>query len=105
MGILLIQHDRFFTARLFTALELAIKSLEKYHQALALGLPCSNVRRLPFITEYGPDQTKFPYSSYLASENKYRLLYLAALNDVPNSPIIVKSVQQYNVDAHHLLAA
>ena len=35
-----------FAARLFTALKSAIKNLEKYYQALALGLPCSNVRRL-----------------------------------------------------------
>jgi len=51
------------------------------------------------------DQIKFPYSSHLAPENKYRLLYLAVLNDMPDSPIIVKFVQQYNVDTHHLLAA
>ena len=94
-----------FVARLFTALKSAIKSLEKYYQALALGLPCSNVRRLPLITEYGPDQTKFTYSSRLAPENKYRLLYPAALDDVPNSPMIVKFVQRYNADAHRLLAA
>jgi len=94
-----------FAARFFTALKSAIKSLEKYHQTLALGLPCSNVRRLPFITEYGPDQTKFTYLSRLAPENKYRLLYPTALDDVPDSPIIVKSVQRYNADAHRLLAA
>jgi len=51
------------------------------------------------------DQIKFSYSSHLAPKNKYKLLYLAALNDMPDSPIIVKFVQQYNVDAHCLLAA
>ena len=105
MAILFIQHDRFFAARLFTALQSAIKSLEKYHQALALDLPCSNVRRLPFITEEDQIKPSSHYWSRLAPENKYRLLYQAALDDVPDSPIIVKSVQRYNVDPHRLLAA
>ena len=82
-----------FAARLFTALKSAILSLEKYYQALALGLPRSKVKAHPFITEYGADKIKFTYSSRLATENKYRLLYRATLDDVPNSPIIVKFVQ------------
>ena len=93
-----------FVARLFTALRSAIKSLGKYYQVLELGLPCSNVKPFPFITEYGADKTKFTYSSRLG-ENKYRLLYRATLDDVPNSPVIVKFVQRYNADAHRLLAA
>jgi len=48
------------------------------------------------------DQIKFPYSSRLAPENKYRLLYPAALNDMPDSPIIVKFVQQYNAMQMHI---
>jgi len=59
----------------------------------------------PFYYRRGPDQAKFTYWSRLAPENKYRLLYQAALDDVPDSPIIVKSVQRYNVDPHRLLAA
>ena len=94
-----------FAARLFTALKSAILSLEKYYQALALGLPRSKVKAHPFITEYGADKIKFTYSSRLAIENKYRLLYRATLDNVPNSPIIVKFVQRYNADAHRLLAA
>ena len=94
-----------FAARLFTALKSAILSLEKYYQALALGLPRSKVKAHPFITEYGADKIKFTYSSRLATENKYRLLYRATLDDVPNSPIIVKFVQRYNANAHCLLAA
>jgi len=101
VAILLIQHDRFLRHDFSQHLNQQLK----YYQALALGLPCSNVRPLPFITEYGPDITKFTYSSRLTPENKYRLLYQAALDDVPNSPIIVKFVQRYNTDAHCLLAA
>ena len=101
MAILLIQHDRFLRHDFSQHLN----QQSKYYQALALGLPCSNVRPLPLITEYGPDQTEFTYSSRLAPENKYRLLYPAALDDMPNSPIIVKFVQRYNADAHRLLAA
>jgi len=63
------------------------------------------VLKLPFINEYGRDKTKFTDSSRLAPENKYRLLYPAALDDVPNSLIIVKFVQRYNAYAHRLLAA
>ena len=43
-----------FAARLFTALKSAIKSLEKYHQALALGLPCSNSLLLPNMDQIKP---------------------------------------------------
>jgi len=103
VAILFIQHDRFFAARLFTALISAIKSLEKYHQALALDLPCSNVRPIPFITK--EDQIKPSSHTGLALPLKTNTDSCTQQHSMTDSPIIVKSVQRYNVDPHCLLAA
>ena len=43
-----------FVAQLFTAFKSAIKSLEKYYLALALGLPCSNSLLLTNMDEIKP---------------------------------------------------
>jgi len=49
-----------FAARLFTALKSAIKSLEKYYQALALSLPCSNSLLLPNMDQIKPNSLVLP---------------------------------------------
>jgi len=59
----------------------------------------------PFITKYGAEKIKFTYLSCLGTEYQYRLLYWATLDDVPNSPIVVKFIERYNVGAYRLLAA
>jgi len=43
-----------FVAQLFTVFKSAIKSLEKYYLALALGLPCSNFLLLTNMDEIKP---------------------------------------------------
>ena len=94
-----------YVARLFTALKSAISSLDKYYKDLAQDLPLAKTSVYPFITEYGAEKIKFTYSSRLGTEYQYRLLYRATLDDVPNSPIVVKFVERYNAEAHRLLAA
>ena len=106
-----------FVARLFTALKSAISSLSNYYNALDPNLPPwnpldslnssipSSVSPYPNITEYGPDKIKFTYVSRFTFQNLYKLLYKATLNDMPNTPILVKFTQRYNAEAHRLLAA
>jgi len=89
-------------ARLFTELKSAISSLREYYKALE---PNSTASHFPYITEYGPDKVKFTYLSRLAPEQPYTLLYKAALDDMPDTPVAVKFVNQYNPRAHRLLAA
>ena len=92
-----------FAARLFAALRSAISSLKKYYASITPS-QLSTYRPYPFITEYGEQKTKFTYSSRLATEYQHRLLYRATLNGVPSTRIVVKFVEQYNADAHRLLA-
>jgi len=96
-------NQQVFGARLFAALKSAIQSLEDYYRTL--DLTRSTVSHYPYITGYGAEQTKFTYSSRLANEYRYKLVYKATLNDVSNTPIVVKFVHRYNAFAHRLLAA
>jgi len=92
-------------AKLFAALKSAISSLSNYYNALELDLPSSTVSPYPYITEYGPDKIKFTYISRFTFHDSYKLLYKAVLDDIPNTPIVVKFTQRYNAEAHRLLAA
>ena len=96
-----------FAVQLFTALESAIKSLEKYYKALEQDPQSLTVKEkpFPFITEYGAEKIKFTYSSRLVSEYRYKLLFKATLDNMPNTQIVVKFAERYNTDAHRLLAA
>ena len=89
MAIHLIQHDRFLRHDFSQHLNQQLKTLKNTTKLLHW---VYRAQMSGASFEYGPDQTNFTYSSCLAPENKYRLLYQAALDDVPNSPIIVKSV-------------
>jgi len=95
--------------QLFTALKSAISSLDKYYRALAQDLQSLTVKEtvgpFPFIIKYGAEQIKFTYSSRLVSEYRYKLLFKATLDDMPNTQIVVKFAERYNTDAHRLLAA
>jgi len=92
-------------AKLFAALKSAISSLSNYYNALELDLPSSTVSPYPYITEYGPDKIKFTYKLRLPFEQSNKLLYVATLDDMPDTQIVVKFAQRYNAEAHRLLAA
>ena len=96
-------NEWFLMARLFAALKTAISRLDDYYKLFVPDLPLlEEVGRYPFIAEYGAERIKF---TYINRPYQDKLLYFAKLDDEPDTLIVVKFVQQYNADAHHLLAA
>jgi len=89
-------------ARLFTALKTAISRLDDYYKHHVPDLPPSKLVRYPFIAEYGAERIKF---TYINRPYQDKPLYFAKLDDKPDTLVVVKFVQQYNADVHHLLAA
>ena len=94
-----------FVARLFTALKSAISSLSNYYRALKIDSEPSTVSPYPYINEYGPEKIKFTYISRFTFHDSYKLLYKATLDDMLDTPIVVKFTHRYNAEAHRLLAA
>ena len=96
-----------FVARLFAALKSAISTLADYYKTLEpnSGIPPSISNPYPFITEYGAQKTKFTYLCRLAEKYPHKLLYKARLDDMPDTLIVIKFVERYNVVAHRHLAS
>lgn len=97
-------------ARVFHPVSLARQALHSFYQDLTLRSPDLSIRPFPYCTSYFDSdgrEVKFKYVKRLAFGDQLstRMVFLAKIMDTGYSKsIVVKFVEQYNSQAHRLLA-